>query len=168
MKEHLLYIALLLMDYTAAAQKLTTPEVIGTETGTQLTVRFPFELVGKPFAQIPGSVWNSYSYVVVQIYMSYYVEGDAKKYSNMRSKRVNVGKDGSWKITDLSIDPVPFHIKGKKLVDSKTFYSIFVHQEQAGKKSNSWNAEINRRDRIIDVQKIQNQNLGKKIGSIGN
>ncbi|MCX2477260.1 hypothetical protein OQZ33_23200 [Pedobacter sp. MC2016-05] len=146
MKKYFFQIVLMSLSYIGFAQQLTIPQVVGVPTGTQMTVSFPFDIVGVPFSEIPGAVWpNKVSASVkAEIMMAYNMEGDQKRYGNKRTLAVNIGNGGKWSITNLYIEPKPYHIPGKKMVEGKTIYRLNVYQEYMGKKSLFWYTIINR------------------------
>ncbi|WP_316846796.1 hypothetical protein [Pedobacter psychrodurus] len=148
-------ILLIVLSHSGMAQKPSTPEVAGTQTGTRMNVSFPFDITGVPFSQIPGSVWNPNAHVMAELYMSYYMEGDATKYSASRKMSVNIRTGGSWRMPNMSIEAPPYRIPGKKMVPGKTFYSLFIYQQYNGERSNSWNAEIKRSN--LTIQQVPDQ-----------
>ncbi|RYF09380.1 MAG: hypothetical protein EOO42_23970, partial [Flavobacteriales bacterium] len=110
MKKYILYIFLMALSYAGIAQEFTIPQVVGVPTGKQITVSFPFDIVGVPFSEIPGAVWPNKSSAMVkaEITMSYYMEGDEKRYGNKRTIAANIKSGGRWQISGLSIEPKPY------------------------------------------------------------
>jgi len=150
----------MMVSFSGMAQKLSTPVVAGTQTGTSMNVSFPFDITGVPFSQIPSSVWNPNAHVMAELYMSYYMEGDATKYSATKKMSANIRAGGCWRMQNISIEAPPYLIPGKKMVPGKTFYSLFIYQLYNGERSNSWNAEIKRS--TLRIQTIPDQKLGPK------
>lgn len=146
MKKYILGLILMATSYIGFAQELTIPQVVGVPTGTQMTVSFPFDIVGVPFSEIPGAVWPNKvtASVKAEIMMAYNMEGDEKRYGNKRTLVVNIGSGGKWSIKNLYIEPKPYHIPGKKMVEGKTNYRLNVYQEYMGQKSLLWYTIINR------------------------
>lgn len=146
MKRYILGLILLAMSSVCFAQQLTIPQVVGVPTGTQMKVSFPFDISGVPFSEIPGAVWpNKVSASVkAEIMMSYYMEGDDKRYGNKRTLMVNIGSGGKWSIKNLYIEPRPYHIPGKKMVEGRTYYRLNVYQSYMGQRSDFWYVTINR------------------------
>ena len=148
-------IILMASSYVSMAQKLTGPRVQGIETGSIVTLSFPFTITGIPFSKIPGSVWSKHwnSHVHLELFMSYYMEGDPKKYSNVQKFLVNIGENGNWSFRNLQPYPKAYHIPDKKMVEGSAFYSVFIYQQnEKGERSNSWNAEIKKSTvKMIDV-----------------
>lgn len=141
----LAFIILMATSYVSIAQKLTTPQVQGIESGSKISMSFPFTIIGIPFSQIPGSVWSKHynSHVFLELFMSYYMEGDPKQYSHTRKFSVNIGETGNWSFRNIQPYPKPYHIPGKKMVEGSAFYSIFIYQQnEKRERSSSWNAEI--------------------------
>lgn len=137
---------LMMSSYAGMAQELTIPQVVGVPTGTQMTVSFPFDIVGVPFSEIPGAVWPNKSSAMIraEVTMSYYMEGDERRYGNKATFSVNVRSGGTWKMSGLFIQPKPYYIPGKKMVEGKTHYRLVVYQEYGGKKSYLWYTTIYR------------------------
>jgi hypothetical protein len=120
MKKNIAFIVLMVISHASIAQNLTTPQVSGIQTGTSMTVSLPFDITGVPFSQISGSVWYPNASIVAELCISYYVEGDATKYGNKKTYTATLG-DGTWKLTSLKIEPQPYPILNKKLVEGRLF-----------------------------------------------
>ena len=93
------------VSYASSAQELTIPQLEGYVSGSTMKVSFPFSIKGIPFSQIPGSVWSSNGRVIAELKMTYYLEGDDRKYVNKRTISVNPRQTvGSW---SFSVEPKP-------------------------------------------------------------
>jgi len=160
MKKYFLQIVFMSLSHLGFAQQLTIPQVVGVPTGAQVTVSFPFDIVGVPFSEIPGAVWPNKvtASVKAEIMMAYSMEGDEKRYGNKRTLAVNIGSGGKWSIKNLYIEPKPYHIPGKKMVEGKTNYRLNVYQEYMGQKSLFWHTIIKR----ISPGAIHNTALNQK------
>jgi len=159
MKKFILYIVLMSLSYIGYAQQLTYPQVEGYPSAATMNVTFPFTINGVPFSQIPGSVWYPNSSVVAELQITYYVKGDATKYTNKTVKFVNPSeKVGSWTITGLTVSPTPYSIPNKDVIHEKTNYLLSVYQSFAGKRSAMWYANIHRND--VQIRKIPGEKLG--------
>ncbi|MCX2477349.1 hypothetical protein OQZ33_23645 [Pedobacter sp. MC2016-05] len=159
MKKFILYIVLINLSYLGFAQELTPPQVKDYVSGSTIQVSFPFGIKGVPFSQMPGSTWYPNSSIVAELLMTYYMEGDATKYTTKTFKFVNPSeKAGSWTITGLAVAPSLYSKPGKGMVYEKTSYLLSVYQSFGGKHSAMWYANINRSD--VQIRKIPEEKLG--------
>lgn len=138
-------ISLMMASYAGTAQELTTPQLEGYVSGSTMKVSFPFSIKGIPFSQIPGSVWSSRGKVIAELQMTYYIEGDDKKYVNKRIISVNPRQTvGSWSLPGLSVEPKPSLFPTRGVVSEKTTYQLSVYQNHNYKNSKMWSASIQR------------------------
>lgn len=160
MKKYILGVILMAASYIGFAQEFTIPQVVGVPTGTQMTVSFPFDIVGVPFSEIPGAVWPNKAGAMVkaEVTMSYYMEDDEKRYGNKATFSVNIRNGGTWKMSGLFIQPKPYHIPGKKIVEGKIHYRLVVYQAYNGKKSNLWYTTIYRVNPSVKINSALDQN----------
>ncbi len=163
MKKYILYIILMSLTTFSFAQTLATPKVDGIPTGITISEKFPFHIKGIPFKYFDTNVWNPKSVVVAELQITYYMEGDTKLYTNKTIKKVNLGEGGSWSFANLSVEPLPYAIQGKQMVEGKTNYGLFIYQEYLNQRSGLWNVKINRIYSTIESHKIPDQNKGPKV-----
>jgi len=162
MKKIISQIVLLSLSYISFAQELTPPQVEGYVSGSTMKVSFPFSIKGIPFSKIQAGVWYPYASVVAELQITYYMEGDATRFTNKTVKFVKPSeKVGSWTIGGLTVAPTPYPIPDKGVVHEKTTYLLSVYQSFAGKRSAMWYANIQRND--VQIRKIPDQKLGPII-----